>query len=185
MVRVGQEMTNARSGERFVWRATRESTGGAYCEFDLYLDAEAKVAAAHRHPQQEERFTVVTGRFTLVADGRTSTLDPDEVGVVPVGAAHSWRNTTGQPSHVVVRLTPALQIEDYFEKFCDIATAGKAGRTGLPRNPLQLAVLLDGYREEFAFATPAQQRVLGPLLSGMARLGRRFGFRSRCEGGAD
>ena len=179
MVRVGQEMTNARSGERFVWRATRASTGGAYCEFDLYLDADAKVAAAHRHPQQEERFTVVTGEFTVVADGASSSLGPTEVGVVAVGAARSWRNTTGGPSQVVVRLTPALQIEDYFEKFCAIATAGGAGPTGLPRNPLQLAVLLDGYRQEFAFATPAQQRVLGPLLALVARLGRRFGYRDR------
>ena len=179
MVHVGQEMSNARSGERFVWRATSESTGGAYCEFDLYLEADAKVAAAHRHPRQEERFTVVTGEFTLVADGRTSMLAPTEVGVVPVGAAHSWRNTTGQPSQVVVRLTPALQIEDYFEKFCAIATAGAAGPTGLPRNPLQLAVLLDGYRQEFAFATPAQQRLLGPLLTLLARLGRRVGYHDR------
>lgn len=179
MVQVGQEMTNARSGERFVWLATRESTGGAYCEFDLYLDADAKVAAAHRHPHQEERFTVITGEFTLVSDGTTSTLGPTQAGVVPVGAAHSWRNTTGQSSQVVVRLTPALQIEDYFEKFCAIATAGGAGRTGLPRNPLQLAVLLDGYRQEFAFATPAQQRVLGPILALVARIGRRWGYRDR------
>ena len=179
MVRVGQEMTNARSGERFVWRATSESTAGAYCEFDLYLDADAKVAAAHRHPRQEERFTVVDGQFTLVSDGRTSELGPSEVGVVPVGAAHSWRNTTGQPSHVVVRLTPALRIEDYFEKFCAIATEGGAGPTGLPRNPLQLAVLLNGYRQEFSFATSMQQRVLGPLLTLLAGLGRRRGYTSR------
>lgn len=179
MVQVGQEMTNARSGERFVWRATRESTAGAYCEFDLYLEADAKVAAAHRHPQQEERFTVLDGEFTLDVDGATSSLRPTEEGVVPVGAAHRWRNTTGRPAHVVVRLTPALHIEDYFEKFCAIATAEGAGPTGLPRNPLQLAVLLDGYREEFAFATPAQQRVLGPLLRLVARLGRRFGYRDR------
>ena len=44
---------------------------------------------------------------------------------------------------------------------------------------MQLAVLLDGYREEFAFATPAQQRVLGPLLRLVARLGRRVGYRDR------
>lgn len=62
MVHVGQEMRNVPAGERFVWRATRESTNGAYCEFDLHLDADAKVAAPHRHPHQEERFTVVTGQ---------------------------------------------------------------------------------------------------------------------------
>lgn len=181
MVAVGQEMTNARSGERFVWRATRESTGGAYCEFDLHLDADAKVAAPHRHPHQVEQFTVVTGQFLLVKDGRQSVLHPSEVGLVPVGAAHKWQNISSQPAHVVVRLTPALDIEDYFEKFCAIATEGKAGPTGLPGNPLQLAVLLDGYRQEFEFATPTQQRLLSPLLSFVARIGRRRGYRDRID----
>ncbi len=181
MVRVGQEMTNAQSGERFVWRATRESTGGAYCEFDLYLEANAKVAAPHRHPHQVEQFTVVTGRFLLVVDGEQSTLDAADVGVVPARAAHRWHNITGHPAHVVVRLTPALNIEDYFEKFCAIATEGRAGPTGLPANPLQLAALLDGYRQEFEFATPMQQRLLSPLLSLIARIGRRFGYRDRVD----
>lgn len=80
--------------------------------------------------------------------------------MLSVGAAHSWRNITGKPSHVVVRLTTALQIEDLFQKFCAIATAGRAGPNGLPQNPLQIAVLLDGYRQEFHFATPMQQRLL-------------------------
>ena len=34
------------SRERFVWRHTATSTGGAYCEFDLHL-GEGAVVAAH------------------------------------------------------------------------------------------------------------------------------------------
>lgn len=82
---------------------------------------------------------------------------------------------------MVVRLTPSLHIEDYFATYCAVATEGKAGPTGLPRNPLQIAVLFDAYRQEFAFATPRQQRLLGPPLSLLAAVGRRLGFRSRVE----
>lgn len=174
MVSVGDEMTNVRSGERFVWRATRASTAGEYCEFDLYLSPTAKVAAPHRHPQQEERFSVVAGRFTLTKGLDSSTLDPAEVGVIPPNVPHQWGNTSGRPAHVLVRLTPALHIEEYFAKFCAVAAAGRAGPTGLPRNPLQLAVLFDAYRQEFAFATDRQQRWLSPLVTVLAAVGRRL-----------
>jgi hypothetical protein len=46
VVRVGESMENPVSGERFVWRATAASTGGEYCEFDLFLAPGARIAAA-------------------------------------------------------------------------------------------------------------------------------------------
>ena len=135
MVDVGDEMRNPLSGERFVWLATRASTQGAYCEFDLHLDAGAAVAAPHRHPHQEERFTVVSGALLLDQTGRSSRLGPGETGVIPPDVTHRWGNAADGGSHVVVRLTPALHIEDYFATFCAVATAGRATASGIPRNP--------------------------------------------------
>ncbi len=178
MVQIGQEMSNPQTGERFVWRATRQSTDGAFCEFDLYLTADAKVAAPHRHPHQVEQFTVVTGNFALATSQVSARYAPGEVAVIPVGIAHRWANTSGEPAHVVVRLTPALHIEDYFARFCSIATAGRAASMGLPRNPLELAVLFDAYREEFALASPLLHRILSPVMVFLAVLGRRRGFTS-------
>ncbi len=43
-------------------------------------------------------------------------------------------------AHVVVRLTPALRSEEFFETFCGLAQAGKLNEKGMPRNPLQLVV---------------------------------------------
>ncbi|MDH2443219.1 cupin domain-containing protein [Amnibacterium sp. CER49] len=177
MVAVGQEFSNTRSGERFVWRATRESTAGAYCEFDLHLAAGAKVAAAHVHPHQTETFTVVAGRIRLRAGHEARELEAGGVGTIPPGTPHAWGNATGSPSHVVVRLAPALDIEDFFEAFCAVAAAGKAGRSGLPRNPLRLAVLLDAYRAELDFPSRGLRLVLSPVLALLAVLGRAVGLR--------
>jgi quercetin dioxygenase-like cupin family protein len=175
MVTVGQEFSNPRSGERFVWRATRASTAGAYCEFDLYLDTGAKLAAAHIHPHQTETFTVVRGRIRLRAGREARELAEKGVGVIPPGTPHSWGNAAPGPSHVVVRLAPALDIEDFFAAFCTIAAEGGATRSGLPRNPLLLAVLLDGFRNEFGFPTPALRVLLGPVLRVVAGVARRAG----------
>jgi quercetin dioxygenase-like cupin family protein len=176
MVSVGDEMVNPRSGERFVWRATRASTDGAYCEFELHLSPGAKVAAPHRHPNQEERFTTVSGSIRLVRGGETILCGPGDETVIPPGTPHKWGNNDESSSFTIVRLTPALHIEEFFEVFCRLASEGKASASGLPRNPLQLAVVLDAYREEFAFATPAQQTVLSPLLTVFAAIGRRLRF---------
>lgn len=175
MVAVGQQFSNPNSGERFVWRATHDSTQGEYCEFDLYLDAGAKVAAAHIHPHQIETFTVLTGRIRLRAGRETSELVDDGVGVIPPATAHSWGNAAPGPSHVVVRLAPALHIEDFFEAFCAIAASGKAAPSGLPRNPLLLAVLFDGFRNELDFPSPALRFLLNPVIRLLAAIGRRSG----------
>lgn len=182
MVEIGDEMVNANSGERFVWRATRESTGGAYCEFDLFLSPGAKVAAVHRHPNQEERFTTVTGVLRLKKGSESHLLTPGDMQVIPPGTPHRWGNANvDAPSHAIVRLTPALHIEEFFEMFCFLAAEGKAAKSGLPRNPLQTAVLLDAYRQEFDFATNLQHRLLSPVMAVLAPIGRRLGLNSRRE----
>lgn len=176
MVQIGDEMTNPQTGERFVWRATRASTDGAYCEFDLYLTADARVAAPHRHPAQVEQFTVVTGDFALASPRLTGSFGPGDVATIPADTPHRWANTSGEAAHVVVRVTPALHIEDYFARFCAIATAGRAASSGLPRSPLELAVLFDAYREEFALASRPLHRIASPVIALLAALGRRRGL---------
>jgi len=78
VVQVGQSMENPVSGERFVWRATASSTGGEYCEFDLFLAPGARIAAAHRHPSQLETFSVLRPAARAIAViGRAAGFRPD------------------------------------------------------------------------------------------------------------
>jgi hypothetical protein len=79
-VAIGDEMVNARSGERFVRRATRESKGGEYCEFEMYLAPGARVAAVHRHRNQEERFNAVPGSLALVKGNARTVPGPGTKG---------------------------------------------------------------------------------------------------------
>jgi hypothetical protein len=77
----------------------------------------------------------------------------------------------------VVRLTPALAIEHYFETFCGLARDGKAAKNGLPRNPLQLAVLGNEFRDEITFPPPAQ--IVGGLLMAALAVGWASGASTR------
>jgi quercetin dioxygenase-like cupin family protein len=178
VARVGAEMVNPVTGERFVWRHTAESTGGEFAEFDLYLSVGAVVAAPHVHPHQREDFTVNSGTVILSLGHADEQIAAGEKRSVPTNVAHRWRHVGDQEAHLVVRLTPALGIEHYFETFCGLARDGKAAKNGLPRNPLQLAVLGNAFREEITFPPPAQIGA-GPLMAALAVVGRRLGLQSQ------
>lgn len=177
MVQIGDSFENPVTRERFVWRATSASTSGEYCEFDLHLGAGAKLAAAHRHPGQMQTFSLVSGSLEMQLGGQRRTVTAGEEVAVPADTAHAWGNTSDEPAHVVVRLTPSYLIEEYFEAFCCIASNGQANKFGLPKNPLQFAVLIDRYRDEFTLPSSLVQAAAGPALRGLAVIGRAAGFR--------
>jgi quercetin dioxygenase-like cupin family protein len=179
MTRVGTEMVNPVSGERFVWRHTADSTGGEFVEFDLYLTRGAVAAAPHIHPHQTESFRVESGAVELLIGDRRDRVEPGEERSVPPGMVHAWAQTGDADSHLIVRFTPALHSEDFFETFCGLARDGKANRKGLPRNPLQLAVVANAYRDEIAPASAPARVLARPFVALLAGIGRRAGFRSQ------
>ncbi|MDQ2960339.1 MAG: cupin domain-containing protein [Candidatus Dormibacteraeota bacterium] len=179
MTRVGAEMVNPVSGERFVWRHTSASTSGEFAEFDLHLSKGAVVAAPHVHPHQREDFRVESGAVDLRVGDRRERVEAGGERSVSPGIPHSWGQAGEEESHVIVRLTPALRSEDFFETFCGLARDGKANRKGLPRNPLQLAVLAQAHRREFGLASRPGRVLTMPAVALGAWIGRRAGFRSQ------
>lgn len=175
-------MINPVSGERFVWRHTANSTAGEFIEFDLFLDEGATVAAPHIHPRQREDFRVEGGALSLRVGDEERILGVGDEDSVPPGTPHAWGQTGSGQAHVVVRLTPAMRSEEFFETFCGLARDGKANRRGLPRNLLQFAVLAHEYREEFALPSAPARAIVGPIIGLLAAIGRRRGFRSRYPG---
>lgn len=177
MVQVGESMENPVSGERFVWRATSASTGGAYCEFDLFLAPRARIAAAHRHPSQLETFSVLSGALEMKIAGHRRTVPVGGEAAVPAATAHALGNPGDEPAHAVVRITPAHLIDEFFAAFCRIAGNGELNKAGLPKNPLQFAVLADRHRAELQMASPLAQALAGPAARALAVIGRAAGFR--------
>ena len=178
MAEVGEEMVNPVSRERFVWRHTAASTGGAYCEFDLHLGAGAVVAAPHLHPGQEERFEIKSGLIRLRFEDREELLGAGDVRTIEPGTTHSWGNAASGETLVTVRLTPALRSEAFFRSFCRVANEGHANAKAMPRNPLRLAVLAHEYRDVARLPGAAGSAPALAILGALARVGRAFGIRT-------
>lgn len=178
MAKVGEEIVNPVSRERFVWRHTAESTDGGFCEFDLYLGEGALVAAPHLHPRQQERFEVNSGSIRLSSEGKEELLRAGDVRTIEPGTVHAWGNAAAGETLVTVRLTPALRSEAFFGSFCKVANKGQANAKGMPRNPLRLAVCAHEYRDVARLPGAAGSSPAMALLGALAALGRTFGIRA-------
>ena len=172
MTRAAIVLDNPTTGERI----TVLETAADLLRLDLVVRPRGALAAAHVHPEQEERFTVNTGLMRLRIGDDELLLGPGHTAVVPAGVAHDWSNAAPSHLHATVEFRPALRTASLFEALFGLAAAGRTNAKGLP-NLLQTAVLLRAYRREVRLARPP--RIVQRLIFGLlAPLGRLLGYRS-------
>jgi quercetin dioxygenase-like cupin family protein len=171
MAYAGQVLDNPVSGERIVFRRTAADTNGELLEIDLHLSPDGHVPGAHRHPEQEERFHVRSGRVEFRLGRKRIVAGPGDTVVVPAGATHRFANAGDEEAHVRVQVVPALDMEELFETTVALAKEGKTNRKGMPK-PLHLALFVRRFEREVRapFPPPAVVRVLMAPLAWAARL---------------
>ena len=64
MIRTGQTLVNAVTGESLTFVRTAADTNGELVEVECVVQPGGFVAAAHVHPHQSERFAVVEGELS-------------------------------------------------------------------------------------------------------------------------
>jgi quercetin dioxygenase-like cupin family protein len=162
---------NPRSGERIVIRQSGSDTGGQLLEFELFLRPGGHVPAGHLHPQQEERFSVLTGRVRFRVGHRTRVAGPGETLVVPSGTPHWFGNTGPSVAQLRVEVRPALRMQELFEASVERAISTK--RSWWTRLADRALILLDFQHEVGVPNVPAF--VVTSLLTPLAWLRFRFG----------
>jgi quercetin dioxygenase-like cupin family protein len=175
VVRSGEELVNPATGLRTVFRETSRDTGGDLLQVEWLGDPDWTTGPDHVHPRQEERFEVLSGTLGLRIDGVQRVHDPGDAVVVEAGAAHAAWNAGEGEVHVLVDFRPALRTEVVFETLAGLARDGRTTASGVPRNPLRMALILRHFEDEIYFVRPplaVQRAVLTP----MAALGRLLGL---------
>ena len=171
-VRPGQTVENPVTGERFTFTATAASTEGQLLAFDFALRAGGAVPMPHVHPEQSERFEVVEGEMRFRVGLRTVIAGPGDVLVVEPGVAHSFANAGEDEARLRVEVRPALAMEEMFADVIALAGAGRMNTRGMPRSPLDLALLARTYDRE-AHAPVLGRRLQRVLLAPLVALARR------------
>ena len=173
MITSGQTLENPVTGERFTFTHTAASTDGELLAFDFALRPGGAVPIPHVHPIQTERFEVVDGLMRFRVGLRKRIARPGDVVEVAPGVAHSFANAGPDEARLRVEVRPALAMEDMFAEVIEMAQAGRMTRRGLPRSPLDLAVLARKYDQE-AHAPLLGFRLQRVLLAPLVFLARRL-----------
>lgn len=96
----------------------------------------------HFHDVFSERFEAVRGELTVYENGNRHVLAPGETAVAPVGALHHFRNETGETVEARIELRPGSSgFEESLRIAYGLAADGRTTATGIPRNPLHLALV--------------------------------------------
>jgi quercetin dioxygenase-like cupin family protein len=173
VLRVGQELTQPLSGERYLVQSTAASSGGALFRVETRFAPTRFRIVEHLHPAQEERFVVLGGRIWLEVDGHGRWVAAGETATVPPGRPHRWLS----PEHcsALVEFRPALRAEDLFATVARLAADGHLTRRGMIRNPLLGALFLDEFWPEVRYTGPIA--AASPFARAVAPLVRRLGLR--------
>lgn len=179
MIRAGDTIENPVTGERIIFRKTSRETGGEAVVIECFVQPHGFVAAAHVHPEQEERFEVLRGSVGFRVRKDELVAGPGDRVTVPAGTPHRFWNAGDEEAHFVCEVRPALQFEQLVETMFALAADGKTNRKGMP-NPLRLAVIANANFDTVRLPFPPAWIQRAGLLVG-APLGRLLGYRSTYE----
>ena len=171
----GQTLENPVTGERFTFTDTAATTDGELLAFELALRPGGAVPIPHVHPIQTERFEVVSGLMRFRVGLRRRLAGPGDVLEIAPGVLHGFANAGDEEARVRVEVRPALAMESMFAEVIALAEAGRMTRRGLPRSPLELALLARTYDQEAHapfLSVGVQRALLAPLVRAARRRGR-------------
>ncbi len=181
MAKAGDVIENPVTGERITFLETTRETNGELLRFEYVLPPGFTIPE-HFHPRQEERHEVISGTLRGRVGGQERSYAAGERAVGPAGVPHAWRNPSSeQELRFVSELRPPLVFETIMETYCGLARDGKTTKQGIPKNPLQLAVLVDETRGMFysSRVPVAVQEAFLALFGVVAWAGRLLGYRAR------
>ena len=167
---------NHPNDERLIFLTTAEESNGELLVMEASYNPNSPRPPLHYHPYQEETFQVLSGTFRVRVGETEATFETGDEFTVPAGTPHWMHNIGDEEGRLYWEIRPAMKSQAFFETMWGLASAGKTNADGVP-NILQLAVILDAYRDEFRASKPPYfvQRILFAVL---APIGRLLGYRA-------
>jgi quercetin dioxygenase-like cupin family protein len=174
MAKASSEISNPRTGQRMIFLQTAGTTGGNLLRTENFHPAHSPPEPEHVHPFQESRCEVIGGALRFRIDGAERLVSAGEAVDIPRNVPHYFWNDSNSEAHALQEFRPALNIEDFFDTYFALASAGKLNDKGLP-NLLHMAVLLSEYDQVIRATQPP--RSIQRLLMMLAPLGQLLGYR--------
>ncbi|SFA74141.1 Mannose-6-phosphate isomerase, cupin superfamily [Amycolatopsis marina] len=164
-----------RDGHEVRFLAEDTDSAGDFLRIEHVWSRPGRMAGPHWHPVLTESFTLTQGSVLFRVDGREIAPRPGDTVTIRPGAVHEFRNV-GQALTLHHEVRPPLRHREMFELWHRLDVAGRTSRSGVPRNPLALALLWERQDGYLAGVPAVVQRL---LLGGLATIARLTGYEAR------
>lgn len=144
-----------------------------------------KSTLSHFHQTWTETFEITSGTGRYMLAGQEYDAAPGHRFVVQPGQAHIHPWNTGQEAlhfrqtDIFAPADPTAAVETFlgFSTMFGLAKEGKANAEGVPKNPLQLMMILNLFRQHGGYLSGLPAPVQDVIMAGGAALGQVLGYR--------
>jgi quercetin dioxygenase-like cupin family protein len=179
MIKQGDKITNARTGQIMIFRKTGKETDVSLLEIECFNPKSDEREPVHIHPKQESSTEVISGKLHFLVDGKEHIIGPGERLVIPAGVPHCFWNEDATEAHHIARFSPALNIAGFFDTFFGLSRDGKLNKNGIP-NFFHTSIIALAYKDEIRLTKPTWAiQYLTYLL--LTPIGKLMGYRANYQ----
>jgi mannose-6-phosphate isomerase-like protein (cupin superfamily) len=153
MIKEGDKIRNARTGQIMVFLKTGAETNGQLLQIDCISPSTAVKEPEHIHPCQENRFEIISGSCHFSVDGKEQIIGPGQSITIPPNVRHHFWNSGNLDAHYIQEFRPSLNIADFFETFFALSRDGKLNDKGIP-NFFHVSIIMLKYKNEIRVISP-------------------------------
>ena len=153
MIKKGDKITNARTGQTMIFLQTAAETNGELLEIECYSPPSNAREPEHIHPFQENNFKIISGSCVFSIDGKEQIAGPGQTISIPPGVKHCFWNPGDTVANYMQEFRPALRIDEFFDTFFALSRDGKLNEKGIP-NFFHISLIGLKHRNEIRVLNP-------------------------------
>lgn len=171
----GQVLKILETGDMYEFLETAEDSAGQRVSVKMTLKSKGALVPDHLHSLQEEYFEVISGKLTILLDGKEQVLESGQQITLPKNKAHNHYNNSDETLVFVQTVSPALDFDYFLENIAGLANDGKMAnrKTSLIQDLVTIKYL--DSKSFLAKVPVGLQKVLMHTVAPPARL---FGYRA-------
>lgn len=129
--------------EEIIFHTTSKQSNGELTRVEVTIGPRGG-NPLHVHKRFSESFKVLEGELSIQLGKQKIKLRPGNTAFAPVNVHHRFYNTSGKPVRFMVELRPASEgFENVLRIACGLANDGKAGKNGMPKSIIHMAILMN------------------------------------------
>ena len=153
MIKQGDKIINARTGQTMIFLKTGDETKGELLEIECFSPPSNSMEPEHIHPHQENIFKIISGSCTFSVNGKEEIVSAGQTISITPNVKHHFWNSGDIVSHYLQEFRPALHIDEFFETFFALSRDGKLNGKGIP-NLFHGSLIMLKHKNEIRVTNP-------------------------------